>query len=85
MMDDLFSMAGAPVPEVLSPRLAWMRANDISVEEMPEENRVEPEDLWIAWQGEAVPVSPQQFGESRDAALLRLASSLGIKPWGGGV
>ena len=84
MNDDLFAMAGAPVPETLSPRMAWMREHDIHVEELPEENRVEPEDLWIAWQGESGPNSPAQFGESRDEALLRLAKDLGIKPWAGG-
>jgi len=76
MILDLFP----ELEETLSPRAAWMRANDLHVFEM-EEPFPDPEDKFIAHQGEADPGCPFALGETEDEALIRLCKSLGIKTW----
>ena len=89
MTDDLFPT----MPEVLSPKLAWMARHNIQtlppVDGGNEESRgaVECRELfgldplqWLAWQGEINPASPTlTSGDTEEAALLKLASKLKLE------
>lgn len=67
------------VPEVLSPKLKWMRKHNIETGELKDDSG----DKWTAWlqpEGGGVP-SIFCNGQTEEEALVTLAMELGIKDW----
>lgn len=72
-MSELFE-----IPETLSPRLEWMRKHGIEVMD-DAFDAFEGRDRWIAFLGPDPGVN--EYGETKDEALARLAARLEIKLW----
>ena len=81
-MSDLF-----PIEETLSPRLKWMRENDIDAQECEIDSyffdRLVTRPQWVAWSKKkaAKAVARYEFGDTEDDAIVALAKKMNVKLW----
>ena len=81
-MSDLFD-----IPETLSPRLKWMRENNIDAQECETNgysfDRLVTRPQWVAWSKKKATkaVARYEFGDTEDDAIVALAKKLGLKLW----
>ena len=81
-MSDLFD-----IPETLSPRLKWMRENDIDVQECEIHSyffdRLVTRPQWVAWSKKKATkaVARYEFGDTKDDAIVALAKKMNVKLW----
>jgi len=81
-MSDLF-----PIEETLSPRLKWMRENDIDAQECEIHgysfDRLVTRPQWVAWSKRKATkaVARYEFGDTEDDAIVGLAKKLAIPLW----
>lgn len=72
-MSELFQ-----IEETLSPRLKWMRENQIETES-DAFDAYTGEDRWIAYRYEDF--GDNEFGDTEDEAIVALAKKLNVKLW----